>query len=465
MLALNKIETLYTTLLKDNLKQGIIFGVQDKSDFLYISQRGKIFYSTETLLKSLSKLSHFTPNIYKPHYNTTHINGLYGFTEENIKQINAFVIDIDNLAFSLQDILLACIDNSIGAPTMVIRTPNGYQIYFVLSKPFYISNTRNYHSLKVAKRISLNLKESLASVEADRYCNDFGFFRVPKTDNIVWLQLNETYTPEAMINWSEKMDDDKNRSLYINPLNQRNTNYLESLTFQQILSLKNIKGHSGKLGRNNTIFTIALACYADGLSKIEAMQLIYKFNNNLKYPLKLTEIHASIRSAYSGRYNGPNKIYIDQILEEHTISEKTYTNWYKFKKERSERKYSHLHEWENDLITYLESTNDNHSPYINLTQKQICKIIGCQQSTLNALVKKSNKIIKVVMGKGRTAITKWSTTNLMINFITQKHQQINEAKNQYTSYLRETIHKITQEQINTLVTVQHIPNTVAVNTS
>lgn len=460
-LALN---SLFTTLLKNNLNNAVIFGVEKKSDFLNVSSKGKIFHSLEMLLNSISKLSHFTPNTYKLSYSKTPENSLYGFTEQNLKEINTFVVDIDTLKYSLQDILLACIDNSIGAPTMVIRTPNGYQVYFVLSKPMKISSNKNFHSLNVAKRISLNLKESLESVEADRYCNDFGFFRVPKESNIVWLQLGDIYSPEAMISWSEKMDDNMGRSLYTNNIKQMNTKFLESSAFQKILSLTCIQGHKGKLGRNNTIFTIALACYADGLPIADATKLIYKFNNGLKSPLKLTEIQASIRSAYSGRYNGPDKIYIEQILEGYQIDQ-PYTNWYKFKKVRSERKYSHIHEWESDLITYLESIPLNNSPYITLTQKQICKQLGCQQSTLNVLLKKSNKVIKIVVGKGRAAITKWSTINVIINYLTLKHEEINESKNQYTNYLRNTIHTKYPDYSSPLTNLYYEPSIVALNTS
>ncbi|MGE7983768.1 primase C-terminal domain-containing protein [Solibacillus sp. NPDC093137] len=458
-----KIESFYTTLLKNN-HNAIIFGVEKKSDFSNISSTGKVFQSNEILLKSLCKLSHFTPNTYNLLSRKSPEKCLYGFTEQNLKQINTFVVDIDTLKYSLQDILLACIDNSIGAPTMVIRTPNGYQVYFVLSKPMKISSNGNFLSLNIAKRIALNLKESLVSVEADRYCNDFGFFRVPKESNIVWLQLGDIYSPEAMITWSEKMDDDKGRSLFTTYIKQMNMNYLESSAFQKILSLTCIQGHKGKLGRNNTIFTIALACYADGLPTTDATKLISKFNNGLKSPLKLTEIQASIRSAYSGRYNGPDKIYIDQILEGYQIDQ-PYTNWYKFKKVRSERKYSHIHEWESDLITYLESIPLNNTPYITLTQKQICKQIGCQQSTLNALLKKSNKIIKVVTGKGRAAVTKWSTINIIIKYFALKHKEITETKSRYKKYLRNTIITKYSHSSNLPTGIFDVPTNIAINTS
>ncbi|MBQ0138916.1 MAG: primase C-terminal domain-containing protein [Kurthia sp.] len=417
------ISTLYKTLLKGGLNKAAVFGVHSKTDFIDVSTNGKVFNTIEMLLKSVSKLSHFTPNTYKEKENKTVHKGLYGFTERNLQQINTFVVDIDNLDYSLQDILLACLDYSIGAPTMVIRTPNGHQVYFILNTPMFMSAKKNYHSLHVAKRISTNLKVSLESVEADRYCNDFGFFRVPTINNIVWLQLDQLYTVEDMINFSMRMDDNHERELYAPGINPAKTKYLETAAFQHILTLTNIKGHSGKVGRNNTIFTIALACYSDGLSQFEATKLLYQFNQRLKYPIKNTEIAASIRSAYSGRYNGPNKIYVDQIIGEHSTYINSFNRWYKFKKERSDRKYSHLEEWETDIIQFLETIDISNSPYIQLTQKELCDIIGCQQSSLNAILKKTTKIIKVVIGKGRSAITKWSTNSLIMQHLLLKRRQ------------------------------------------
>lgn len=429
------LNALYKTLLKGGLNNAAVFGMHSKSDFINVSSNGKVFYTIEALLKSISKLSHFTPNYFKVKDNQTTQNALYGFTERNLQQVNAYIVDIDNLDYSLQDILLACLDFSIGPPTMVIRTPNGHQVYFVLDTPMGISSKRNYHSLNVAKRVSLNLKLSLESVEADRYCNDFGFFRAPTANNIVWVQLDNLYTVEDMINFSMRMDDDHERVLYTPGITSAKTKYLESATFQQILTLTNIKGHTGKIGRNNTIFTIALACYSDGLSQYEATKLLTNYNHKLKYPLKHTEIAASIRSAYSGRYNGPNQIYINQIIGEHNIVIPSYNKWYKFKKVRSERKYSHMSEWETDIINYLESLEYSDSPYIHLTQKELCDIIGCQQSSLNAILKKTKNIVRIVVGKGRAAVTKWSTNSLIIQYILNKKAQIQKEKQKYNEYL------------------------------
>lgn len=463
------IKKLYSILLKDGLhSQSIFYGVKDKADFSNIYRKGKIFNSTKLLLNAISGLSHFTPNTYKGSPIKTAQNGLYGFTEQNLKQVNAFVVDIDNLSYSLQDILLACLDFSIGAPTMVLRTPNGHQVYFVLDKPIHISKNRNYHSLNVAKRISLNLKESLESVEADRYCNDVGFFRAPTISNIVWLQLDATFSPEDLMNWSIKKDDDLDRSLYAQKSNQAHTSYLQSEALQHILGLQNIKGHEGQLGRNNSIFTIALACYADGLSQIEAAGILTKFNRQLNAPIKQNEVDASIRSAFSGRYSGPNKVYLDEILalySDYAATSTTGNSWYKFKKDRDDRKYSHFSEWESDIINYLDELEITESPYVELTQKQLCAIIGCQQSSLNAILKTSKKIIKTTVGKGRAAITKWATIKRMAQFASQCVSNLKETKHRYTTAISGIVGYDNVNLIQIPIYMQPLHETPLVNTS
>ena len=139
-------------------------------------------------------LTHFTPNIYRKFgYADEKRRMIKGFEEKNLLQINTFVVDIDSKRHSVEDILLTCIDNSIGSPTLIVESARGYQVYFVLSKPLFISNKNDFRGLTVAKRISDNLKRSLKTVDADPFCNDFGFFRIPKTDNIAWMQLDQTY--------------------------------------------------------------------------------------------------------------------------------------------------------------------------------------------------------------------------------------------------------------------------------
>lgn len=441
-MTVEKLEAIYQKLFKSNLDKpgNILYATKSKEDFENLGANGIFISNSSYFFKVLPQLTHITPNFYRKPENLTFTTKLFGFSEENLKIINSFVIDIDTKKYSVQEILLACLDNSIGSPSLIIETPRGYQVHFLTADPFYISKKENHSSLYSAKCIAKNLKNSLKTVEADVFCNDFGFFRAPKLDNVCWLDLTSLYSVNQLINWSTKLDSDKYFESYTSDPQSANYSYMSSQVITEILKLKQIKSESGEIGRNNTFFTVALASFADGISKEETERTLLKFNQQLVNPLKTNEIKASIRSAYSGRYSQPNFYYLKQILKNNNIDtpiDIKIGTWYKHKKARSERKYSHKHEWEADIVTFINSKELRQTPYIEMSQTTLCKEVGCPQSTLNNLLKTSKEILKIVEGKGRNAITLWTTHTRIINFLLASVEQIKNQKINYSSYLKQ----------------------------
>lgn len=165
-------------------KKGAIPVVRSKEDLLTPNGvKGYVITSLESLTEDVDVLSHWSPNVFNYlTYTDDQRRYIKGHEEKNLQQINTFVVDIDSKRQSYTDILSAALEHSIGAPTMVLETPKGFQIYFVLETPFFISNKNDFRGLKVAKRVSENIKLSLAKVlhGVDVSCNDFGFFRIPK---------------------------------------------------------------------------------------------------------------------------------------------------------------------------------------------------------------------------------------------------------------------------------------------
>ena len=431
-------------------KKGAVFAVRDKSNF-EDGVKGFIITSKETLLKKADSISHFTPNIFrKYYYNDEKRKTIKGFEEKNLLQINTFVVDIDTRKHSVNDILLACVDHSIGAPTFVLKTTRGYQVFFVLEQPIYISKERQYISLTVAKRIAENIKRSLACVDADPYCNDFGFFRMPNSQNIVHFNETALYTPKQLIDWSQRQDDDLGRLLYVIPGKKRNTSLLKTDWFACMLQQTNVKGKKGQLGRNNYLFTLALACYQDALPKQEAFDLLDQFNSNLAKPLETKDLGVLLESAYSGNYHGPKKEYVEQLIQAYAPQYAGMdisfgqTGWYKFKKPREARQRSHFNEWEQDIIQWIKAQKSASEPFIWRTQKELCAQIGIANSSLNHLLKQSKKLLKTTVGIGRNAKTGWTTVELYIEYIIWLKKE-NAAKH------AETIRQIVQEDVENLV--------------
>lgn len=422
-------------------KKGAVFAVKTKEHFLEKGVLGYIVTSKETLLEDASGLTHWTPNVYRVFtYADEKRTLLKGYSEENLLQINTFVIDIDTKRYSREEILMTCMDNSIGLPTLLLETTKGYQAYFVLETPIYISNKNDFRSLKVAKTIAKNLKHSLGAVEADLCCNDFGFFRLPKSDNVVFYQADLTYDVKTIINWSMQQSDDKGENpFFVVPSKPgKKASVMESDWFQALISAKHIKGQKGQLGRNNTLFTLALVCYQEGWEEARALDLLDQFNSNLQVPLRHNEVQILLSSAYSGKYNGASEEYVQALLDEYVPNQEFVvklggSGWYKFKKEREERERSHYDEWEQDLIAYLTAEFDVSEPFLLRTQKQICDAIKIPQSTLNELIKQSNKIIRTVTGTGRNKKTGWTTVALFKQHILYAMQQ---SKAEFRNYLQ-----------------------------
>lgn len=430
-------------------RQGAVFVVRQKADFTANGVKGYIVTSKETLLEDAPSLTHFTPNVYRAFgYTDDTRRYIHGFEERNLQQINTFVVDIDTKKYSVNELLLVCMDASIGLPTFIVASDRGYQLYFVLESPLFISNKENFRGLKVAKRISDNLKRSLQSVEADLFCNDFGFFRLPTEKNVVYKDFDNQYSIAALIQWSMRQDDDLQRPLFVLPTKKQKQSVVHTEWFDALVHTVNIKGNKGMLGRNNTLFTLALICYAEGWDLERTENFLDEFNARLQDPLNGQDLYAILQSAYSGKYSGPSKEYVEAILALHVKNGTEYTvsfgsrAWYKFKKEREDRTRSHYDEWEEDIIEYITAEKASSEPFIWRTQKELCEAIGMAQSTLNEVLKRSTQLVKTVTGKGRGAKTGWTTVKLFIQYAMELVQK---AKSKYRQQLIQVVKEWTEE--------------------
>ena len=414
-------------------RQGVIFAVREKTHFTNGHVKGYILTSKESLLEDVGALSHFTPNVYRyGTYSDDARNYIKGFSEDNLQQINTFVVDIDTKRHTVSDLLLECLDESVGLPTWIIESDRGYQLYFVLSSPLFISNKGNFRGLKIAKRISDNIKRSLKGVDADIYCNDFGFFRVPTKENVVYIDLENTYTMHELIQWSMRRDDDIARPLFVVATKKQHQDLTRTDWFAALVHTTNIKGESGVIGRNNTLFTLALICFADGWDMERTENFLDEFNSRLNNPMAVAELTSTLHSAYSGKYFGPSKEYVETLLALHVPNGNDFTvsfgnrAWYKHKKARKDRERSHLGEWEADITDWITAKKSVSEPFIWHTQKELCNEIGISNSSLNKLLKQSKNLLKTTTGKGRNAKTGWTTVNLYIGYIIWLKQEMGE---------------------------------------
>ncbi|HFI0297694.1 TPA: primase C-terminal domain-containing protein, partial [Streptococcus suis] len=113
--------------------------------------------------------------------------------------------------------------------------------------------------------------------------------------------------------------------------------------YRLLKNTSKIRGEKAIMGRNNVIFTLALANYASGVAYSDCMEELSDYNAELEVSLKKNELKKTIASAYSGRYEAANRDFIKILCQTWISSDLTTKDlfirqgWYKFKKSRDQR--------------------------------------------------------------------------------------------------------------------------------
>ena len=168
-----------------------------------VKARGLVLTSQEALLENQDTF-HWTPNVYRyGSYSDDKRTITRGHAEDNLRQVNTFYIDFDLTSSTEEmtsgDILTAAIDLGF-MPTLILKSDKGYQAYFVLEAPAYVTAHSQFRVVKVAKAISQNLRTYFAqTLPVDMTCNHFGIARIPRKDNIEFsMQTTLTHSMSGL---------------------------------------------------------------------------------------------------------------------------------------------------------------------------------------------------------------------------------------------------------------------------
>jgi len=426
---------------RDQSGKGAIFAYRTKEHM--VEGIGLVITSEEGIIENNNRFSHWTPNVFR--YGTYADQGRQftkGHSEDNLRQINTFFVDFDTLGpnFDYGEIILA--SHELGfMPTMILRTPHGFQAFYVLEKPAYVTKKTNFKVINVAKMISRNLRNKLANdyrFPVDVNANHFGITRMPTEENVLFFEPQYRYSFEEWINWSMKMDADNKselKNVFVLPTNQ-DFRQVDEPWFQLLLRSKKIRGEKGVYGRNNVIFTLSLAYYSSGYAMEECELAMLEFNDRLANPLSDRELTRIIRSAYSGKYQAAHREKIIVLCQEWVdvnLSDEQLFNkkrgWWKFKKERAVRKYSHIHEWAEDLLAYLNKHSYTCKPYILSTKKELREELKIPERSLDKVLKQlkeQNKIYFKIRCGRNGGITLASVRGIMRSIIRLK-KEVQEA--------------------------------------
>ncbi|WP_271554323.1 primase C-terminal domain-containing protein [Enterococcus mundtii] len=472
---------LYTTLLKSGIRtykyrnstikpiqyentsrNGAIFAYRTKQ--LMNAGRGMVITSEEAILENENKLTHWTPNVYRyGTYADENRSVVKGHSENNLSQINTFVVDIDTKVNHEGEIVLACLDQIGYMPTMILESDHGYQVYFVLSSPAYVTKKSNFKVVEVAKRISTTIRKQLANQlpGIDAGCNHFGIARFPNRNNVVFYEEAYQYAFSEWLNWSmktassQKTEAEREAKIVVFP-EKKEYRQVDEPWFDLLLRKADIIGGEGRLGRNNVIFTLALAYFSSGYALETCEYNMFEFNERLIEPLTEGEVRKIVMSAYSGMYQAAQRDFILELCQQWVSSEVQEKElfiqrrgWWKFKKTREQRKYSHKHEWKQDLIDYLGKKGDQVKPYIMLSKKELSEELSMPSRSLDRVLeelKQENKVFYRIKRGRNGGIVLASVKALLANIIVSK----DEAKEAYVKAICDMFDLQNQELEHTL---------------
>ena len=427
------LNTIYPLILKDGLrsykfrnshlkpvssaeegKRGAIFAYRSKAHM--IKARGLVLTSMEAIEENQDSFTHWTPNVYRfGSYSDSRRQITRGHAEENLRQINTFVIDFDLSSDDVMtsgDILTAALDLGF-MPTLILKSDKGYQAYSVLSEPAYVTVHSQFKVVKVAKAISQNLRSYFGqTLPVDMTCNHFGICRIPRTDNIEFFDEEYTYSFQEWLNWSMKQSDlpfpSKKPNLTVIS-GTEGAKQTDEPWYKMLMNESNIKGTKDLMGRNSVLFTLALANFSSGVSQGDCEVVLNEFSLRLDEPVTTSELLKIIASAYSGKYEAASRDYIMLLcrawVNKDLKSADLFTKqrWYKFKKKRADRKNSHLYEWKADVMAYLEDFYQSEDPFIQTTKKALREALSIPERSLDRVLKalKADQKIFFTIKSGR----------------------------------------------------------------
>lgn len=421
--------------------RGAIFGYRTKEKMM--KARGVVLTSMESISENEDSFTHWTPNVYRfGSYSDPKRQITRGHSEDNLRQINTFYIDFDITSSAEEmtsgNILTAAIDLGF-MPTLILKSDKGYQAYFVLDKAAYVTTHSQFKVVKVAKAISQNLRNYFGqTLPVDMTCNHFGIARMPRTDNVEFFHADYTYSFQEWLDWSMKQSDllfpSKKPNLTV-IAGSEGVKQVDEPWYGLLLKEANIRGAKALMGRNNVLFTLALANFSSGVSQSVCEAVLADFNENLVEPLSQDEFLKVVGSAYSGKYEAASRDYI-KLLCKAWVNENLKGSdlfikqrWYKFKKKRADRKHSHLHEWKADVMAYLEGFYQSEDPFVQTTKKAIREELNIPERSLDNVLKalKADRKIFFAVKAGRGGGIRLASVKAIVLSLIQVKKERHEA--------------------------------------
>ncbi|MFE7083850.1 primase C-terminal domain-containing protein [Priestia megaterium] len=337
--------------------------------------------------------TYFTPN-------TFYRNDLRRLS--TLRWINAMSIDIDakngeNEGITLPDVQESITQAGLPMPSLIVQTPSkGFHVHWFLEKPKRASDKLNAHYSRVQTCIAEMLKGDVNAIGPER------LFRLPTEENTVFHSQTRISFDE-LCEWFQLVQEQDQQDVhtYKKGFCKGYESLLKHPAVQKILEGVN----EGQ--RDTACYTLALAYKAAGYDEKTAEAYLHNWNQKNTPQMRQIEVKRKVKSAYNGRFHAPSAKKIRELsgmLFSYVVWEEA--------KPREERTYSHIEEWEGDVLAFIRAQGGQVSGSQRDISDQITSSVDAERKIPYATFKKviarleeQEILSKKVSGKGRGAST------------------------------------------------------------
>ncbi|MGG3178121.1 primase C-terminal domain-containing protein [Priestia megaterium] len=337
--------------------------------------------------------TYFTPN-------TFYRNDLRRLS--TLRWINAMSIDIDakngeNEGMTLPDVQESITQAGLPMPSLIVQTPSkGFHVHWFLEQPKRASDKLNAHYSRIQTCMAEMIHGDVHAVGPER------LFRLPTDENTVF-HSQQRVSFDELCEWFQLVQEQD--QVDVHTYKKGFCKGYESLLKHPAV-LKILEGVN-KGQRDTACYTLALAYKAAGYDEKQAEQYLHNWNQKNTPQMRQIEVKRKVKSAYNGRFHAPSAKKIRELsgmLFSYVIWEEA--------KPREERTYSHIQEWEGDVLAFIRSQGGHVSGSQRDLAEQITSSVDAEKKIPYATFKKvvarlkeQEIISKKVSGKGRGAST------------------------------------------------------------
>lgn len=414
----------------DKNKKGVVVAFSCKSDMT--KKMAKKIRTLQQLIND--QPTHFSQGAYPLYKLKSDRKGVvWGFTKENLNQINFIFVDIDNQDRTPMEIVDWGRLNGLTV-NLIVRTDKGYQVYFVLKEALYLNGKKKQWILRSADMVANNVKKVFKNggFDVDTGCVNYQICRFPRKDYIVYYNVDDLNSYDFYAKWSLKHKDNDDHNSILGAAG--GFTLVKGNLPGWVRALRGYNQYE-EGDRNTCLYTVALG-YKD--SEIPLEQAIAELVPWMSgQGLKESDSKRTVESAY-GHGKHATKQFFESLIEKYNLDvdhvahidfkkmtakeRKKFFAKLKPAKPRKDRVRNHACEYADDLMEMIESEEGRLTGKKSELMKRLGLKRGNNKPLDNALeILRNRKDVTVKQDKqGRQIVI---TIEMINNIDLEEHQQ------------------------------------------